>query len=91
MQANPGKFQAIVGGKKTFFELKSFSVADNTIPCEETVKLLGVELDYQLNFKEQVSRIGQKVARQLNVLRDQQIFIRRNKAVNFQIFYQIQL
>ena len=34
----------------------------------ETVKLLGVELDYQLNFNEQVSRICQKVARQLNVL-----------------------
>ena len=68
MQANPGKFQAIVGGKKTFSELKRFSVADNTIPCKETVKLLGVELDYQLNFNEQVSRICQKVARQLNVL-----------------------
>ena len=68
MQANPGKFQAIVGGKKTFSELKSFSVADNTIPCEETVKLLGVELDYQLNFNEQVYRICQKIARQLNVL-----------------------
>ena len=68
MQANPGKFQAIVGGKKTFSELKSFTVANNSIPCEETVKLLGVELDYQLNFNEQVSRICQKVARQLNVL-----------------------
>ena len=32
------------------------------------MKLLGVELDYQLNFNEQVSRICQKVARQLNVL-----------------------
>ena len=52
MQANPGKFQAIVGGKKTFSELKSFSVADINIPCEETVRLLGVELDYQLNFNE---------------------------------------
>ena len=31
------------------------------------MKLLGVELDYQLNFNEQVSRICQKVARQLNV------------------------
>ena len=68
MQANPGKFLTIVGGKKTFSEPKSFSVADNTIPCEETVKLFGVELDYQLNFNEQVSRICQKVARQINVL-----------------------
>ena len=68
MQANPGNFQAIVGGKTPFFEQKSFSVAGNTILCEETVKLLGVALDYQLNFNEQVSRICQKVARQLNVL-----------------------
>ena len=50
MQANPGKFQAIVGGKKTFSELMSFCVTDSTILCEETVKFLGVELDYQLNF-----------------------------------------
>ena len=50
---------------KYLSELKSFSVADSTIPCEE---LLVVELDYQLNFNEQVSRICQKVARQLNVL-----------------------
>ena len=32
------------------------------------MKLLGVELDYQLNFNDQVSRICQKVSRQLNVL-----------------------
>ena len=32
------------------------------------MKLLGVELDYQLNFNEQVSRTFQKVARHLNVL-----------------------
>ena len=67
MQANPGKFQAIVGGKKTFSEIKSCSVADNTIAHEETVKLLGV-LDYQLIFNDQVSRICRKVSRQLNVL-----------------------
>ena len=54
--------------KKTFSELKRFSVADINIPCEETVRLLGVELDCQLNFKEQISSICQKVARQLNVL-----------------------
>ena len=32
------------------------------------MRLLGVELDNQLNFNEQISRICQKVARQLNVL-----------------------
>ena len=68
MQANPGKFQAIATGNRTHWDLKSFNVADNAIACEETVKLLGVELDYQLNFNEQVSRICQKVAKQLNIL-----------------------
>ena len=68
MQANPGKFQAITTGSRTILELKSFNVAGNVIACEETVKLLGVELDFQLNFNEQVSRICQKVAKQLNVL-----------------------
>ena len=68
MQANPGKFQAMVGGKKTFSVLMSFCVADSTIPCEETVKFLGVKLDYKLNFNVKVSRICLKVARQLNVL-----------------------
>ena len=52
MQANPGNFQAIVGGKKTFSEPKSFSVANSTLPCKDTVKLLVVELDYQLNFND---------------------------------------
>ena len=68
MQANPGKFQAIATGSRNLSELKSFNVADNAIGREETVKLLGVELDYQLNFNEQVSRTCQKVAKQLNAL-----------------------
>lgn len=68
MQANSEKFQAIAVGKKTFSELRSFTVANSNTVCKETVKLLGSELDYQLNFNEQVSRFCQKVARQLNVL-----------------------
>ena len=68
MQANPGQFQAIATGSRTHSELKRFNVAGNAIACEETVKLLGVQLDYQLNFNEQVSRICQKVAKQLNAL-----------------------
>ena len=83
MHANPGKFQDIAGGKNTFSELKSFSVADINIPCEETVRLLGVELDYQLNFNEQISRICQKVARQLNVLQRISKFLSVEKTASF--------
>ena len=46
MQANPGNFQAIATENRTRSELKSFNVAGNAIASEETVKLLGVELDY---------------------------------------------
>ena len=63
---------------KTLSELKSFSVADNSsIPCEETVALLGAELGYQLNFNGQVSRICQRVARQLShgAPKDHKIFV----------------
>ncbi len=68
MQANPDKFQAISIGKKSHEELKSFNIANNTILCEDSVKLLGIELDYLINFNEQITKISQKVARQLNVL-----------------------
>ena len=52
----------------------------NAIACAETVELSGIEGDYQLNFNEQVSRICQKVAKQLNTLQnDSQIPFRRNQ------------
>lgn len=68
MQANPDKFQAISVGKKTNSEMKSIKVGDVDIPCEENVKLLGVELDFKLDFDDQVTEICKKAARQLNVL-----------------------
>lgn len=68
MQANPEKFQAISVGVKSHTEIKSFDISGSTIPCDEQVKLLGVDIDYQLNFDAQVSAICQKAAKQLNVL-----------------------
>ena len=68
MQANPDKFQAISVGKKTHSALASLEIADVSIPCSENVKLLGVELDYKLDFDIQVTQICKKAARQLNVL-----------------------
>ena len=68
MQANPDKFQAICVGNKTNIEVKSFTIGQNEIKCEQKVKLLGVELDYQLNFDPQVTNLCKKAAKQLNVL-----------------------
>ena len=48
--------------------MKNFTITGVDIPCEETVKLLGVEFDFMLNFDNQIKKICTKVARQLNVL-----------------------
>ena len=50
MQANPDKFQAICVGNTTYIEVKSFTIGQNEIECEQKVKLLGVEINYQLNL-----------------------------------------
>ena len=68
MQANPDKFQAVAVGVKSFEQVKHFFLAGVDIPCEETVKLLGVELDFMLNFDKQIKNMCMKAARQLNVL-----------------------
>ena len=67
MQANPGKFQAIVLGKRGYGDCKSFTIHDNTVKCEDSVKLLGVTIDYMLNFDLHISDICKKAARQINV------------------------
>ena len=69
MQANPDKFQAVAVGIKTFDKVKQFTLAGTDIPCEKNVKLLGVELDFMLNFDNQIKTMCMKAARQLNVLR----------------------
>jgi hypothetical protein len=37
--------------------------------CEDEVKLLGVTIDFKLNFNKHISNICKKAARQLNVLK----------------------
>ena len=56
MQANPEKFQAVAVGVKSFERVKHFTLAGVDIPCEENVKLLGVELDFMLNFDKQIKK-----------------------------------
>ena len=68
MQANPEKFQSISVGKKTQSAMTNIEIADVSIPCADNVKLLGIELDYKLDFDVQVTQTCKKAARQLNVL-----------------------
>jgi hypothetical protein len=70
MKANPDKFQAIAIGKKTKNENFSFNLNGNIITCEDDVKLLGVTIDFELNFNTHIANICKKKAsRQLNILK----------------------
>ena len=50
MEANPGKFQALAVGKKTQNRKPTFSIKGADIECTDEVKLLGVTIDYLMNF-----------------------------------------
>ena len=69
MQANPDKFQAIAVGMKTFSENLVLKISNSEIKCEEVVKLLGIDTDYQLNFDHHVNNLCRKAGQQLNVLK----------------------
>ena len=50
MQANPGKFQVLAVRKKTYEKRPTINIQNFELTCEDSVKLLGIEIDYQLNF-----------------------------------------
>jgi hypothetical protein len=54
MQTNPDKFQAIAVGKKTYAKEPVFYIESANISCDEVVKLLGIDIDYQLNFDKHI-------------------------------------
>ena len=67
MQANPDKLQAIAVDKKTFE--KVFCFGSVNITCEEVVKLLGVDIDFNLSLTSTLITYAKKAAQQLNVMR----------------------
>ena len=69
IKANPDKFQAIAVGKRTKDQNIVFSLENNVIYCEDHVKLLGVTIDFKLNFDLHISNVCKKASRQLNVLK----------------------
>ena len=69
MIANPEKFHALLVKKdRTDTTGHSISIQGKTIKSEASVKLLGVNLDHQLNFDLHISDLCKKAATQLNVL-----------------------
>ena len=70
MHANPSKFQAFVIGKSKINNFNIVSAENNivTIPCENTVKMLGVNFDKDFTFTTHVKDICMKASKQINVL-----------------------
>ena len=69
MQANPDKVQVLAVGKKTFAKNPFIQIQNNILSCEETVKLLRIDIEYQLKFDQHISNLYRKVSQQLNVLK----------------------
>ena len=50
MQTNPDEFQFLAVGRKTSDKNPSIHIQNFDLTCESTVTLLGIDIDYQLNF-----------------------------------------
>ena len=65
MEANPSKFQLIILKSK---DTTTIQISDNRVESEDSVTLLGVTLDKNLNFNSHTSILCRKAASQLAVL-----------------------
>ena len=55
--------------KKTFAMKSKIKIGEVEIECEESVKLLGVEIDFHLKFDLHISAKCKKASQQINVLK----------------------
>jgi hypothetical protein len=55
MQANPYTYQAIAVGKKTYAKEPVFNIESANISCDEVVKLLSIDIAYQLNVDKHIT------------------------------------
>jgi hypothetical protein len=87
MQANPDKFQVLAVGKKTYEKRPTINIQNFELTCEDSVKLLGIEIDYQLNFDTHISTICRKASQQLNIIKCLGPYLNRlNKLTIFHTF-----
>ena len=69
MIVNPGKFQAIIlDKKKNNHTQEIIKIGKNVVKVKSSVKLLGVQIDSELNFNLHIANICRSAANQLNAL-----------------------
>ena len=89
MKVNPEKFQLILMKPQSIdMELPSeIVVQENTIKAKNSLKLLGIEIDANLNFKNHVNILCNKASRQLKVMyRFKHILGQKEKQLLFRSF-----
>ncbi len=71
MQANPTKFQLMMNdSNRTKLEPEpTFKLQSTTLENEDSVKLLGIKIDRDVTFKEQISNVCRKAGLQLSILK----------------------
>ena len=66
---NPEKFKAIVISKnKSDYIASVFSIGSDSVNIEQSIKLLGIHLDNQLNFNLHIKKICKSASHPLNTL-----------------------
>jgi hypothetical protein len=74
-------------GRKTYDKNPSIHIQNFNLTCESTVKLLGIDIDYQLNVDAHISTICRKASQQLNILKRLGSYLNRlNKLTIFHTF-----
>jgi hypothetical protein len=87
MQANPDKFQFLAVSRKTYDKNPSIHIQNFDLTCESTVKLIGIDNDYQLNVDAHISTICRKASQQQNILKRLGSYLNRlNKLTIFHTF-----
>ena len=65
MIVNLDKFQAIIMNKRREYQItRKFKIYGNGIEATKSVKLLGVQIDNQLSFNQDISKLCSKAATQ---------------------------
>ena len=69
MIVNPEKFQAIAVKKNSKMkDSYPLNISDLTINSENSVKLLGIEIDNRLSFEKHIPTLFNKASNQLNAI-----------------------
>ena len=66
LKANPAKFQLIVFEKE--FHPRAITVGNSMLTNQKCVKLLGINIDHELNFNGHILELCKKAGRKINVM-----------------------